>query len=264
MLSPILKGCANSMKINEFINDDEVTVYVTNDNKESLSLVTKVIGEFSKEDSDFLLKIKKKLQEKHRNLEFCVIEPFMQDETVVNFMYARDEETNEIRKQHVHCRATMVHDKRRTYIYERVDIIHIKLPDRKDVHLIASCNNVEPTNRRAEYRLSMTNEVDMRINSQGGIKVVKLKDLSISGVGLFTESETNVHPGDLITIDFYDVVIDKTKRKIETHYRLEFTVVRTVKINDEIKLVGGKTHKEPQKQIMSKFINRKQLERSRR
>lgn len=141
----------------------------------------------------------------------------------------------------------------RPYIWDRVKIIIINLPDSGNCYMAFSTGNVKPYNRRSEYRLPLMG--DAIIGMGGTTKDAIIRDISRSGIGLMCDEGFGLERGMHLEVQF------KTKigwSAQPTLFRLEGTVLRVIPAGKSRVNVGCRLTRADAN--LGKFIATKQRE----
>lgn len=223
------------MKIECLKPGTDITIDAS-DGTKNLSFVSSVL-EITENDREYL----KHVCPRSSNLSQIPIAVVHEQEYVVNF----ESET-------AVCSVTALVDER-PYIWDRVKIIIVNLPDSGSCYMAFSTSNVKPYNRRSEYRLPLM--TDAIIGMDGITKDAMIRDISRSGAGLMCDENLGLERGMHIEIQF------KTKvgwSAQPTLFRLEGTVLRVLPAGKNRVNVGCRLMKSDAS--LGKFIAAKQRE----
>lgn len=193
------------MKIECLKPGTDITIDAS-DGTKNLSFASSVL-EVTENDREYL----KQVRPRSFNLSQIPIAIVYEQEYVVNF-----------ESKTAVCSVTALIDGR-PYIWDRVKIIIINLPDSGNCYMAFSTGNVKPYNRRSEYRLPLMG--DAIIGMGGTTKDAIIRDISRSGIGLMCDEGFGLERGMHLEVQF------KTKigwSAQPTLFRLEGTVLRVI------------------------------------
>ena len=230
------------MRLGELEIDTEINITAKKDNKIA-KFVSEVIKPISQEDKDVI----KELVDDN---DYVIINLIKVDDKRINFNVAG-----------IEYRIISNKDGK-TYYWKNSHIIIANLPDLGDVHIIITETDGIGFNRRDSFRLWLGQDGTVKFGDNKAPHDAILKDISISGIGIFIKSEYDINIGDKLFIQFKDeYVSDINKEYTSKLYSLEAEVVRIVPRDERINLVGCKITKGMDE--IQKFIVHKQSERLR-
>lgn len=223
------------MKIECLKPGTDITIDAS-DGTKNLSFASSVL-EVTENDREYL----KQVCPRSFNLSQIPIAVVYEQEYVVNF-----------ESKTAVCSVTALIDGR-PYIWDRVKIIIINLPDSGNCYMAFSTGNVKPYNRRSEYRLPLMG--DAIIGMGGTTKDAIIRDISRSGIGLMCDEGFGLERGMHLEAQF------KTKigwSAQPTLFRLEGTVLRVIPAGKSRVNVGCRLTRADAN--LGKFIATKQRE----
>lgn len=230
------------MRLGELEIDTEINITAKKDNKIA-KFVSEVIKPISQEDKDAI----KELVDDN---DYAIINLIKVDDKRINFNVAGIEYRIISNKEG------------KTYYWKNSSIIIAHLPDLGDVHIIITETDGIGFNRRDSFRLWLGQDSTVKFGDNKAPHDAILKDISISGIGIFIKSEYDINIGDKLFIQFKDeYVSDISKEYTSKLYSLEAEVVRIVPRDERINLVGCSITKGMDE--IQKFIVHKQSERLR-
>lgn len=231
------------MFINELNIGTELLIEVT-DKQNSLNFSTIIKSANNEKDQEYLDIIAEKL----RHAPMVLIDKVIYEEKVVNF-----EGSGFI------CNvSTTFEDK--PFLWQNVRIPKVTLPSGETTHLLIAIDNIEPYNRRAEYRCFLGIEGYLRVGDSRSIHNALVRDISNSGVGFILSDDTVVKQGDIVNVSWYDGHYSTTRKEIvDVLYKVDAHVVRVIPMNNNRRLIGCILD-EPSNTI-SKYVMLKQRER---
>lgn len=230
------------MRLGELEIDTEINITATKD-KKIAKFVSEVVKPVSQEDKDAI-------KELVNNNDYTVVNLIKVDDKRINFNVAGIEYRIISNKEG------------KTYYWKNSSIIIAHLPDLGDVHIIITETDGIGFNRRDSFRLWLGQDSTVKFGDNKAPHDAILKDISISGIGIFIKSEYDINIGDKLFIQFKDeYVSDINKEYTSKLYSLEAEVIRIVPRDERINLVGCSITKGMDE--IQKFIVHKQSERLR-
>ena len=230
------------MKLKELEINTEINITAKRDDKIA-KFTSEVIKPISQEDKDII-------KELVDNNDYAIVNLITVDDRRINFNVAD-------------INYSIISTKEgKTYYWKESSIIIAHLPDLGDVHIVITETDGIGFNRRDSFRLWLGQDGTVKFGDNKAAHDAVLKDISISGVGVFIKSDYDISIGDKLFIQFKDEYISNINKEYTSKlYSLEAEVVRVVPRDERINLVGCKITKGIDE--IQKFIVHKQSERLR-
>ena len=233
------------MLISEIPPNTEVTILVHR-GLDNITFTTKTLEiEDSQEQ-----KLLSQLQKKDPTTFFTVVEIIKEDDKVVGFPVGNIQYV-------LDC---IVDSK--PYLFNPIQINAIKLPTGNEYHIIFCKKNMNPYNRRQEFRLSLTLDGVAQLGLNKAARDVIIKDISLNGIGFATDIEYECRIGDIAHINFADKFINRNTREITNlNFSIAAQIVQIKEIDQKTKHIGCRIVNKGRGTNIEKYIATKQLER---
>lgn len=180
---------------------------------------------------------------------FTVVELIKEDDIPVNFV-----------SNTVKCVVTAQSDGK-PYSWSNVRILKSKLPDTGDRHIIISNDDVEPFNRRAEFRLWLGYDGGIRKLDSKRIIKCTIKDISNHGGGFIVNKDTKISKGSIVELQFHEKIKNEIKSDWDdVLHKGNYRVVRIINMRNNKVLLGCESI-DGESADINGFIVRKQREK---
>lgn len=208
------------MLIGDLDKDTEVTIRVT-DGEKAVQFNSPVL-ELSEADHQACLKEVKKLGYQ----SFVGIQVIKAGDRFVNFSSDK-----------ITCTVTALKNNK-PYSWKEVKIERLTLPEKGNIHVVLSNDDVRTFNRRSEYRLFLGQEGICRFGDSKEPKNVVVKDISCSGLGMIIakSDDLEITVGMQIEVQFLEMGADGNRQK----YIVNGRVMRYVSLGNNRELIGCK------------------------
>jgi hypothetical protein len=236
------------MLINEIPPNTNITILVHR-GLDNLTFETKTVAITDEQE----LKLFAQLQKNNPANFFTVVETIKEDDKVVGFPVGNIQYV-------LDC---IVDSK--PYLFNGIQINAIKLPTGNEYHIIFSDKNMNPYNRRQEFRLWLGIDGIAQLGLNRAAREVVIKDISLNGIGFVTGLDYSCNLGDIAHISFSDKLINRSTREItDLNFSITAQVVHIQELDEKSKHIGCKIVNKSRSSTIDRYIAAKQMERMQR
>lgn len=233
------------MLINEIPPETEITILVHR-GLNNVTFTTKTVAIADETE----LKLFAQLQKKDPNNFFTVVEIIKEEDKVVGFPVGNIQYV-------LDC---IVDSK--PYLFSDIQINAIKLPTGNEYHIIFCRKNMNPYNRRQEFRLWLGIDGIAQLGLNKAARDVIIKDISFNGIGFVTGKDYECNIGDVAHISFSDKMVNRTTREVtELKFSLAAKVMQIRDVDEKTKHIGCRIVNKSRSSDIEKYIATKQMER---
>ncbi len=208
------------MLIGELDKNTTVTIHVT-DGEKAVQLNSQVL-ELSEQDREVCLKATRKLDYR----SYIAIQVIKAGDRFVNFSSDR-----------ITCTVTALKNNK-PFSWKEVQIERVVLPEKGNVNIVFSNDDVKTFNRRNEYRLFLGKEGVCRFGDSTDMRNIVVKDISCSGLGMIINKtdDISISVGMRIEAHFMEVGEDGNAKA----FVVTGQIVRFVSLGNNRELIGCK------------------------